>query len=327
MDGGIGMLYSFMNAGENNYVHLHGEQAVRKVKSGCAVAVRNAVLTGEYILDALQELSEEGLRGERLILDFGGVGDVEEQVKEALADLFAQLKEADNRLYLIRMSEAVKDIMSAILQEEEIVFREEQGEEEDWYCITDDSEEKMSPEECLKLAESIHVDNLMILVEDGPKGKSMDIRRLLDDGEYCVYYFIYRLAVKLVKEKLVSPEPAENGDICLIPDNASAEYICNELAAILGVKVQGEAALKRIRKVQYRYLIVRDVIHMFCELNRLSAVLASKGTEPEGSVCLLDINTGVGSRKNRVSFHTIDMEKGISYRIRQKQEKLLSSKG
>lgn len=195
------MLYSFMNVGENNYVHLHGEQAVRKVKSGCAVAVRNAVLTGDYILDTLQELLGEGLDGERLLVDFGGIGEVEASAREGLAELFAQMQEKNNRLCLIRMSEAVKNSMSVILREEEISFREEQGEEEDWYCITGDSEEKMTAEECLKLAESIHVDNLMILVEDGPRGKSMDIKRLIQDGEYCIYYFIYRLAVKLVKEK------------------------------------------------------------------------------------------------------------------------------
>lgn len=161
------MLYSFMNVGENNYVHLHGEQAVRKVKSGCAVAVRNAMLAGDSILEALKELSEEGLQGERLILDFGGVGDVEDTVKERLRELLVQLREDNNRLYLIRMSEAVKNNMQIILEAAGISFFEEQGKEDDWYCMADASEQAMTSEKCLQLAESIQVDNLMILVEDG----------------------------------------------------------------------------------------------------------------------------------------------------------------
>ena len=59
---------------------------------------------------------------------------------------------------------------------------------------------------------------------------------------------------------------------------------------------------------------------MFCELSNLTAIIEGAGGIVCGSVCLIDIITGVGGRKKRVSVYTIDLEKGISYRLRNKKK-------
>lgn len=64
---------------------------------------------------------------------------------------------------------------------------------------------------------------------------------------------------------------------------------------------------------------MRDVLHMSCELDRLCTAISLDGGQVKGVACLVDIYTGVGSRKNRVSLHTINLEQGISYRIRHKE--------
>ena len=316
------MLYSFMNVNSDYYVHLHGELILREAKDGCCTGGGHRILTAGYGLDVVREIGEEKLENERILIDFTDIDGMTETVVSALCRVLADMKESHNEVYLLKMSRQMKDELCTGLRKAGIAPLEKTNRQDEWYCEipVNNDQDGLTIEECEKLKTEIQRDNLLILMDDAPTGKAFDIKRLLEDREYCIFYYIYQLAVKMAREGLVSYDPSQNGDLCLVPDNSSGEYICRELHIVLGAGVRTEEDLKTKVEPGKKYYIVRDVIHMFCELNRLGTVLAQDGESITGSLCLLDIHTGVGARINRVSFHTIDLEKGIGYRIKLKKE-------
>lgn len=317
------MLYSFMNVNNDYYVHLHGEIILREAKDGVCTGDGHRVLTESYGLDAVKEIGKEKLENERMLIDFTDIDGMTEAVEAALCRVLADMKENGNEVYLLKMTRKMKNKLCAALRTAGMEAFEKSNGQDEWYCgiPAGDGQDSLTAAECEKLKAEIQRDNLLILMDDAPSGKAFDIKRLLEDGEYCIFYYIYQLAVKMVRDGLASYDPSLNGDLCLIPDNLSGEYICRELHTVLGAGVRTEEELKTKAEPGKKYYIVRDVIHMFCELDRLGTVLAQAGGMITGSVCLLDIYTGVGARTNRVSFHTIDMEKGIGYQIKKKKER------
>ncbi|MDE6063123.1 MAG: hypothetical protein K2G20_00835, partial [Lachnospiraceae bacterium] len=206
-----------------------------------------------------------------------------------------------------------------------IAMQREQAEGGEWFCEVSPSSSAGDIRQaalCEKAIHDIHMDNLMILMEESPKGKTFQIDRLLQDGEKCLYYFFYRLAMRLVEKGMVDSCGKNRDKLCFVPDNPPAIPIAKALAVFLGTKVQCDEAQDGRFRPDMEYIIVRDVFHMSCELDRLSAAISLSGGQVKGVACLVDIYTGVGDRKNRVSLHTIDLERGISYRIRQKRENL-----
>lgn len=316
------MLYSFMNVNKDYYVHLHGELILREAKDGVCTGGGHRILTAGYGLDVVREIGEEKLKNERILIDFTDIDGMTEAVGSVLCRVLADMKEKRNEVYLLKLPRQMKDELCIGLRTAGIVFLEKSNGQDEWYCgiPVDDEHDGLTVAECEMLKTEIQRDNLLILMDDATTGKAFDIKRLLEDREYCIFYYIYQLAVKMAREGLASYDPSQNSDLCLVPDNQSGEFICRELHTVLGASVRTEEELKTKPESGKKYYIVRDVIHMFCELNRLGTVLAQNGESITGSLCLLDIHTGVGARINRVSFHTIDLEKGIGYRIKLKKE-------
>ena len=58
---------------------------------------------------------------------------------------------------------------------------------------------------------------------------------------------------------------------------------------------------------------------MSYEISRPTMKLVENNMMVNGVVCLVDIHTGLGKRKEYISLYTIDFSKGIGYRLREKK--------
>lgn len=317
------MLYAFMNMEQDYYIHLHGEITLHKAGTGTCPGIGRMSLTAADSLEVLREIGEEKLKKERILIDFTGIDSAEDAVKAALFRVLTTIYSNQNEIYLLRMPAQIKEELCAQLEKANIPIWEEQNEAGEWYCglcLGKEDGVRLTASDCEKRKKEIELDNLLILLEDAPKGKAFQVKKLIEDGEYSIFYYVYRLALQMVRAGLASADASQNSRICLIPDNQSGEYLCQMLQTVLGVGAKTEAELKKKVEPDKEYYIVRDVIHMFCELNRLGMILAQAGKEISGSICLLDIHTGVGNYANRVSFHTIDLVKGLGYRIKMQKK-------
>lgn len=317
------MLYSLMNSNADYYVSLHGEQTIRLAKEN-ACQETNSVWQDEPVsAGIMQRLGATDIRNERLFIDFEGIrrhyNDETLDLQEALELLHSR----QNTVYLMNIMGETGAFLEEGLGKKGIPMLCEQEEGGGWFCKVSALQEELEARQavlCEKAIYDIHQDNLLILMEESPRGKTFDIDRLLRDGETCLYYFFYRLAMRLVEEGLAKPLGENGNRLCFVPDNPPAVPIAKALAAFLGAEVCCEEAQTDRFRADRDYVIVRDVFHMSCELDRLNAAISFWGGQVKGVACLVDIYTGVGNRKNRVSLHTIDLERGIGYKIRQQKE-------
>ena len=316
-------MYSLMNVGKNYFCHLHAEQVLAEVMDEGNDQQKKGLLEETISLSIMKCILQESLSCVRIFLDTTGVLYLEPTVLDTLLDTTRVLLKSENEVYFLGCSEEIKEVLKKRYQTSGYEVREQFSMGKFLYLeigMSLYSHIELTGEQCFKILYEIHADNLRILVADGSKGKSLDLKRLLEDGEDCVYYYFYRLAQRMVEEKLVHTEPSRNQEIFLAAGNDAGYYLARELSRILGTNVCTEKNIVVKPGDNNKYIIVRDVIHMFCELNRLTTLIEGKGGFVSGASCLIDINTGVGSRKNRVSFYTIDLEKGISYRLRNKKK-------
>ena len=223
-------------------------------------------------------------------------------------------------VYLLGITEKLVAKLQAFWSAREILFaieKQENGE----YCIKiADGKLANAGEEfhryAMECTRQLHRENLFVLMEESPKGRMFDISRLMKEGEVCVLYFFYRLALKILKEGIAGD--FDKSDIKLLSLNASGHRIALELGKMLGLEViSGEESGFECRPGE-KYLLIRDVIHVFYELEKHRNFILENGGEVLRAVGLLDINTGVGNKVKRISLYTIDLEKGISYRLKQK---------
>lgn len=319
------MLYSLLNSNADYYVNLHGEQVITHAKK--SVRKGTDCIWQEEPVEAgiMQRIADTDIRNERLFIDFGGVFQQQSDGEKDIQETLELLHRRQNTVYLMNIVEETGIRLEKGLEKKGITMQREQAEGGKWFCEVSPSSNVRDIRQaalCEKAIHDIHMDNLMILMEESPKGKTFQIDRLLQDGENCLYYFFYRLAMRLVEKGMVEPFGKNRGKLCFVPDNLPAIPIAKALAVFLGAEVQCEEAQNGRFRPDMEYIIVRDVFHMSCELDRLSTAITLSGGQVKGVACLVDIYTGVGDRKNRVSLHTIDLERGISYRIRQKRENL-----
>lgn len=311
------MLYTLLNERENYYLNLHGERMLWSYHR----AYEEDGGTGPVDGAVFKELAAEKLKRERIFIDFRFIDALEGEGGKALAKAIRKLLERDNKICVVRAMQGVWQEIESCLQGAGICCHEKQGEAGEWYLSAGLAGQELSgPDIGLweRLIKEIHKDNLLILMHESPTGKSFDVKRILEDGEACLYYFFYRLSMKMQTEGLVPADEEARNKICLIPDTQPAVHMVRILSKLLGVRAEWEEPLADRIVADTEYIIVRDVIHMAFQLEKYARIAKVKNASIIGSACLLDINTGVGSRNVRVSLHTIDLEKGISYRLRQK---------
>lgn len=314
-------MFSLMNTGENFYCHLMAEQVLSEVMEQPNDRQKRGLLEETVSSTIVRDILDEALSYVRVFLDTSGIVYFDSTVLNNLLDVTESLLDSQNEVLFVGEREEIKEALKSGIQKRKYETWEEFSQKSGWFLAIGNSRylKQMGAEHCYEIIRRIHYDNLRILVAEGPKGKTLDMKRLLEDGEDCVYYYCYKLALKMVKEKLVFSDSIQNKKICLVAGNDAGYYVVRELSKILGTNKCTEKDIV-VKPVEMdKYIIVRDVIHMFCELSRLTAMIEGSGGLVGGSACLIDINTGVGSRKNRVSLYTIDLEKGISYRLRQKR--------
>lgn len=316
------MLYSLMNSNADYYVNLHGEQAIMYAESGIGEGTDRTWQEGQVTAGVMQRIADTDIRNERLFIDFAGIlrhqNDGEQDMQKTLELLCSR----QNTVYLMNIVEETGIFLEKGLRQKGIAVQREQEEGGGWFCEVPGLHGKRDIHQaalCKKAIHDIHMDNLLILMEESPRGKTFQIDRLLRDGETCLYYFFYKLAMRLLEEGMAGPPEENRGKLCFVPDNPPAVPIAKALAVFLGAQVKCDEGSNGRFRADWDYIIVRDVLHMSCELDRLCTAISLDGGQVKGVACLVDIYTGVGSRKNRVSLHTINLEQGISYRIRHKE--------
>ena len=316
------MLYSLMNSNADYYVNLHGEQAIRYAEGGIWEGTDPAWQEGQVTAGGMQRIADTDIRNERLFIDFEGILRHQNDGEQDMQKTLELLHSRQNTVYLMNLVEETGIVLEKGLGQKGIAVQREQAEGGGWFCEVPGLQGKRDVHQavlCEKAIHDIHMDNLLILMEESPRGKTFQIDRLLRDGETCLYYFFYRLAMKLLEEGMASPFGENRDKLCFVPDNPPAVPIAKALAVFLGAQVKCKEETNGRFRADWDYIIVRDVLHMSCELDRLRTAISLGGGQVKGVACLVDIYTGVGSRKNRVSLHTIDLERGISYRIRHKK--------
>ncbi|MGN1147363.1 MAG: hypothetical protein ACI4TB_03010, partial [Lachnospiraceae bacterium] len=312
-----------MSEGNACYLSFHAEEVLRTMVEEKSVAEKESLSARQVTERPFCELLREELRGELLFLDFDHV--------EAMTDEATVLFEkcissfwGRNRICLFHMTAFVKEQVRTILEKLGILCALLPGSDGSFWgevpggdTISEElpegstdgrepgSGKGLTEEAVLNRVNEIKEGNLFILMEDGIKGKYFDIVRILKDGELCMYYFFYCLAMKLVYAGMVSGRSAENNNICFVPDNEQSVVIAKELAGLLGADAITEFPSAGLLQEKKQYIVVRDVIHMSCELDGLTAAATGCGAQIKGAVSLLDIQTGIGSIKNRVSLYTI----------------------
>ena len=316
------MLYSLMNSNADYYVNLQGEQAIMYAESGMWEGTDCIWQEGQATAGVMQRIADTDIRNERLFIDFEGIlrhqNDGEQDMQKTLELLCSR----QNTVYLMNIVEETGIFLEKGLGQKGIAVQREQAKGGGWFCEVPGLQGKRNVHQaalCEKAIHDIHMDNLLILMEESPRGKTFQIDRLLKDGETCLYYFFYKLAMRLLEEGLANPFGENRDKLCFVPDNPPAVPIAKALAVFLGAQVKCDERSNGRFRADWDYIIVRDVLHMSCELDRLCTAISLDGGQVKGVACLVDIYTGVGSRKNRVSLHTINLEQGISYRIRHKE--------
>ncbi len=308
------MLYSIMREGEDCYVSLHGEWILRHPQIN---KEEWNILTGKAEVDVFREIEQENLCGERLFLDFSYIEELAEGGCEALACLLKKLLDRENEVYLLDIKRACAGCIRTLLSNKGIEYVEEiTGEADSCFGVIRRTEPTrlLTVSECRECVERIHKENLLILMEEGSQGKFFDLERLLADEEFCLQYFFYKLAVKMVVRGVVSLYPKENGKVGIMPVHKKACVLAEKLADLLGITILTEDNTKK-HKVAETVVLVRDVIHMSYEISRPAMKLAENNVMVNGVVCLVDIYTGFGQRKEYISLYTIDFSKGIGYRL------------
>lgn len=319
------MLYSLMNSNADYYVNLHGEQVITHAEKSVRKGTDCIWWEEPAAAGIMQRIADTDIRNERLFIDFEGIFQRQNDEVKDIQETLELLHSRQNTVYLMNIVEETGIHLEKGLEKKGIAVQREQAAGGEWFCEVSSFNYTRNTHQaalCEKAIHDIHMDNLLILMEESPRGKTFQIDRLLKDGETCLYYFFYRLAMRLVEEGMAKPSGENKDKLCFVPDNLPAIPIAKALAVFLGARVQCDGAEKQKFRPDMDYIIVRDVFHMSCELDRLNTAISLNGGQVKGIACLVDIYTGVGDRKNRVSLHTIDLEKGISYRIKQKRENL-----
>lgn len=317
-------MYSLMNVGENFFCHLLSEQVLTDVMELPKEQQNRGLLADTITLSVMKRILQEPLLHIRFFMDTTGIRQLDSDVLEEILYLTLSLLKNGNEVFYLGCSEELKEVLKQGFHEKRYEIREQHFKDKSWYLeigLQGYSLHELSIGKCAEILYEIHYDNLRILVTEGPKGKSLNMKRLLKD-EDCIYYYCYRLTRKMADLGLVSLDPENNREICLIAGNEPGNYVAKVLSKILGNPVCIEEDLMEMSRDINKYIIVRDVIHMYCELNRLNSLIEGVNGLVVGACCLIDINTGVGNRKNRASYYTIDMEKGIGNRLRHKKKEV-----
>lgn len=310
------MLYSWMSLDNNGFISLYAEQMLQIFSEAGQKAAGKGPVSEALDLKTMKRIAGAELAADRLFIKCAHIHAMEEGVPELFFDIIAALHCTGTEVYLTRVCEEMSQILTKRLEKAGVAYSVKRETEKEW-CIRVVPEQKaaITMEQAEALIREIHKDNLLILVEDGAKGKQLNIRRLLQDEEYCLYYFFYRLAMKLIREGLIPEEEKARERICLAADGEQAACMVKYLARLLHVKAEGRKLLKEEVEKKQDYIIVRDVVHMACEMDGVRALISRAGARVVGAACLLDIHTGIGARGKIVSLYTINLEKGIRRRL------------
>ena len=315
-------MYSLMNVGKNYFCHLLSEQVLTDVIEPSHAQQFRGLLTDTITPSVISRILQEPLKHMRVFLETTDIQYVDSEVMEGLQDATLSLLKNENEVYFLCCSQELKEELKKGFQEKGYEIRELYI-RDFWYLeigLQGYRLHELSGKGCYEILHEIHYNNLRKLVADGPKGKSLDMKRLLQDKEEGIFYYCYRLTRIMVEEGLAYTDSTLNRGICLVAGNDDGYYLAIELSKILGTEVCSEKDIVISPSNIKKYIIVRDVIHMFCELSRIISFIEGAGGVVVGATCLIDINTGVGTRKNRASIYTIDLEKGISYRLQNKKK-------
>ena len=310
-------MYTLLNIGKDFFWHLQGEQTVAEV-------IKSEIEQYEKVLlEAIGEIYRENHKEMRVFIETSGLTYIAEKTMKNLMCIVNGLYWQKSEVYFCGLSDEIKCALQNQLVGAGYATECSYNEKSDWFLsvsVVGTAEKKLKIEKGMEIIKAIQVDKLKLLIEEGPKGKSLNVRKILQDHEDYLYYYIYCLTQKMIEEGLVSADCRMNHDVYLITGNEYGYQLALELAKFLGTKVLTEDDIMRESHIHKEFIIVRDVIHMFCELNKLTTLLEGKNATIRGSASLVDINTGVGKLKNKVSYYQIDLEKGIGHLIRKKYE-------
>ena len=315
-------MYSLMNTGKNYFCNLLSEQVLTDVMDMVQEQQNRGLLVDTITSSVLKCILEEPLVNIRIFMDTTGILHLDSNLLDAILYVTLSLLKSGNEVFYLGCSKEIREELKLGFRGKGHEIREQHIQDKSWYLeigLQGYPLHELSGKKCAEILYEIHYDNLRILVTDGPKGKSLDMKRLLKD-EDCIYYYCYRLTRKMADLGLVSLDPENNRDICLIAGNEPGHYVAKVLSKILGNPVCVDEDLLEVSRDINKYIIVRDVIHMYCELNKLNSLIKGVNGLVVGACCLIDINTGVGNRNNRASYYTIDIEKGIGNRLRLKKK-------
>lgn len=327
------MLYSWMSEGNACYVSLHAEEVLRTGLETYGAAEELSLQARQVTERPFCELLREELREELIFLDFERIEAMTAEATTCFEKCISAFWEK-NHICLFHMTDFVKEQVRTVLEKLGILCTLLPGNDGGFWgelpggdiisgelakgsAVSDggapESSKALTEEAVLERVHEIKESNLLILMEDGPKGKCFDIARIQKDGELCMHYFFYCLAMELVQAGMVSERVSDNHDICFVPDNVQSVAIAKGLAGLLGADAITVFPSAGLLQEKRQYIVVRDVIHMSCELDGITAAATGCGAQIKGAVSLMDIQTRIGNIKNRVSLYTINLEKGIVY--------------
>ncbi len=317
-------MYSLMNVGINYFYHLHAEQVLSKAMEKENDQLKKGMLEETIDSSVISTLLLKALKKTRIFIDTSGLLKLDSIILQELLDAIQILSDNENEIYCLGNNEIIKETIKKGFSINGFMFQEDYCLCGFWYLEKKISNENQNQniitvKQYSELIYEIHEKNLKNLIEDGPKGKYIDLKRNLKDGKKCIYYYLYRLIQRMIEENIISKDPLANRDICLVGGNDAGYYAAEFISLIAGTDFCALDTIQDKLKEIKKYIMIRDVIHMFCEMNKITTLIEGQGGIVCGTACLIDINTGVGNRKNRVSLYTIDLQKGISYRLHHKK--------
>lgn len=307
------MRYSFISEGESHYICMHAETAMYLRLKGEGFAeqcLQNRILFRETTEETVdQEFSEE-----KLFLDLSYLQVMEEGVAELLINAMQKWISCNCEVYLIKtepeLYEGLKPELECLRSAGHLTVTKD-AYNKIIIRFTGTPPEERNENWIKNTVHHIHKENIMLLREETPSGKKIPVVRLLAQEENCLIYFFYRMAVRMVESGMCHATYEENRNYFLLPLCGDAVPVAMELAAFLHMEVADE---EKNLQAEAKYIIVRDVIRMTCQQNAITRRARAAGAEIVGAVCLLDIYTGIGAKEKRVSFYTIDMDKGSAFK-------------
>ncbi len=332
------MLISFISNNEFAYVNLHAEQSYRDFQylnlndTDFNEDIRKNSEMGIYCKDlkvgVIKELINNiGYIGEQskinhfgsIILNFDNIKKIQPNMVENLRSFFKRILELEINILMINMDVCLlPDVQSFSKDFKDEIYRDDKNE---YICTLKCNENEIDYIEKFKMKKYMleTIDKIFneafnkalgSCCEDNSKplystpvytSKYINIKKCMEDIHFFPYA-VYKLAKKLISEKVITADLKENSKISLFCHTLNGAYIASLLSNLLCIDLvffDHIGPANRIYKTflnnqidkNKSYIIVADVICLGSELRAVKTLLDYSGSKCIGSVSIINCKT------------------------------------